>query len=84
MGAFDFRSFRRGPTCRLLRVDADAVVGDDGRRGRIHFEFFGGKLQDGREGRGLWNAQSTERDDRTWSTRALFQKQACTGIKDDK
>jgi hypothetical protein len=44
-------------TGRLLWIDANSVVGDDGRRGRIDFEFFSGKLEDGRERRGFRDAQ---------------------------
>ena len=48
---------KRNSTSCLLRVNADTVVRDDGRSGRIDFEFFGGKLENGREGRGFRNAQ---------------------------
>lgn len=47
-------------TGSLLWIDANSIVGDDGRRGRIDFEFLGGKLEHGRERRGFRNAQPIE------------------------
>jgi hypothetical protein len=44
-------------TSRLLWIDANSIVGDDGRRGRIHFEFFSRKLENGRERRGFRDTQ---------------------------
>ena len=45
----------------LLRIDADPVLRDDGRRGRRDFELFGRELEDGRERSVLRNAQDLER-----------------------
>jgi hypothetical protein len=49
-------SVKNSTSC-LLRVNANSIVRDNGRGGRIDFEFFGGKLENGREGRGFRNAQ---------------------------
>lgn len=42
---------------RLLRIDANAVVGDDGTRCRRDLELFGGELEDGRKRSGLRDAK---------------------------
>lgn len=47
-------------TGSLLWIDANSVVGDDGRRGRIDFEFLGREFEHGRERRGFRNAQPKE------------------------
>ena len=47
-----------GRTCRLLGVQADSVVGDDGGGGRRHLELFSGELQHGSERGGLGHAQT--------------------------
>lgn len=44
-------------TSSLLRVDTDAIVGDDGRGGRVYFELLGGEFQDGRKRCSFWYAQ---------------------------
>ena len=44
----------------LLRVDADAVFGDDGRRRRWDLELFGRELEDGRERGVVRNAEDLE------------------------
>lgn len=47
---------------RLLRIDTDTVVGDDGTRCRRDLELFGGKLEDGRERSGLRDAKPGTRE----------------------
>jgi len=43
--------FKKDIAGSLLWVDADAIVGDDGRGSRIHFKLLGGEFQNGRKGR---------------------------------
>ena len=45
---------------RLLRIDADAILGDNCRSCWWNFEFFGGKFEDSREGSILWHAKDFE------------------------
>jgi len=53
--------FKKDIAGSLLRVDANAVIGDDGRSSRIHFKLLGGEFQNGREGRSFGNAQHFKR-----------------------
>merc|ERR1719312_222512 len=56
---------------RLLRVNSNSVVRDDGTRCRWYLEFFGGELEYGREGRGFRNAKHFEGKLRIRSQRHL-------------
>lgn len=52
--------FEKDAASILLGVDADAIVGDDGRRGGVDFELFGDVFDDGGKGRGARHLDYTK------------------------
>jgi hypothetical protein len=64
--------FKEDVAGRLLRVDTDAVVRDDGRRCGINFELLGSEFEDISERSRFWYAQSNK-----WETIIQVLKNRC-------